>query len=520
MKTRFNRGLWPAAAAVLMVAVLLLAAAGCGGADKDDQAVNGEEAPENVLVIGLGRDFYYGPQDRSYLHGSTNVWESLTYLGEDLAAEPMLAESFSSSEDGRVWTFQIREGVLFHDGEILDAEAVKKNIERANRHPSLAPTYNKMLEVRVTAPMTVEIELSEPSPTFPELISYHSSPIFSPAVIDDEGTDIREPMGTGPYIFSEYRNDQIVLEANEDYWGGRPPIDRVVFYHIPDENTRVAALKSGEVNVLADVGVILPDQMPSLDGHAGIEIKTVDVLTSIYLHFQNQNPPFDEPALRRAVALVIDRDEVVDKLSSGFGKPAEGMLTPLGAYWVNPAAAPCFDLDEAARITAEHDITGTTIDLLVCANWARRWPILSIAQYLQTELNKLGFNVALRSLEMGAYMEEVRKGNYHISLTPWTGSDPDDFFRAWIDTGGSFNTARGLYFSDPAADNLIAGGRSEMNRETRRQIYYQLQEIVAASTPISPIYHDVTIYAVRDYIRDFYMDFNFRPNLHRAIVVH
>lgn len=504
---------------LILVMLFAMTVTGCNGEENGVATDNGEEMQEssvdNKLIIGAGRDFYYGPENRSYLHGSTNVWESLTYLDDNLEAVPVLAESFSSSEDGTVWTFEIREDVLFHDGEELDAEVVKKNIERASRHSALASNYNTMEEIRVTGPMTVEIELSEPSPTFPELISYHGSPIFSPAVIDDENTDITEPIGTGPYIFSDYRNEQIFLTANPDYREGEPAIEEVVFYHIPDENTRVSALKSGEVNALADVGVILPDQMPDLEDYEGIEIKTVDVLTSIYLHFQTENSPLDNPELRRAVAMLLDREEIVNTLNSGYGRPAEGIITPLASYWLNPNAAPRFDPEEANSIIEQHD-TDTTIDMLVCANWARRWPILSIAQYLQTELNDAGINVALRSLEMGAFMDEAREGNYHITFTPWTGSDPDDYFRGWIDSGGSFNEARGLFYENAEADSLIAEGRSEMDRERRRDIYNELQEIVAEEMPMSPVYHDMTIYATKDYVKDFTMDFNFKADLHKA----
>ena len=509
---------------LFFIVALTMTGTGCDSDDapESDTTGEGEETVRegdvaNELIIGLGRDFHYGPEDRSFLHGSTNVWESLTYLDENLEAVPELAESFSSSEDGTVWTFKIREGVVFHDGAELDAEVVKKNIERASRHTSLAPNYNTMTEIRVTDPMTVEIVLSEPSPTFPELISYHGSPIFSPNVIDDEGTDISAPIGTGPYVFKEYRDEQIYLEANPDYHRGKPSIDKVVFYHIPDENTRVSALKAGDVNALADVGVILPDQVPDIEDYEGINIKTVDVLTSIYLHFQNDNSPVNDAALRRGISKLIDRDELVEVLNSGFGTPAEGIMSPLASYWIKPDTAPRFAPEEAKEIFEEADLS-EAVDILVCANWARRWPILSIAQYLQTELNNAGFNVSMRSLEMGAYMDEAREGNYHITFTPWTGSDPDDYFRGWIQSDGSFNTARGLFYSNPDADELIAAGRKEMDRERRREIYNQLQDIVSEEMPMTPIYHDMTIYATKDFVKDFEMDFNFKADLHRASI--
>lgn len=490
--------------------LLLFLVAGCG-----EKSVDVDKKPE--LTIGLGRDFFYGPEDRTFLHGSTNVWESLTYLNEKLEAEPWLAESFSSSTDGKVWTFQLREGVTFHDGSALDAETVQKNLLRLSKHPATSRAYQDLVEIRVAGPLTVEVELAVPSPTFPELISYFNSAIFSSLVFEVEGTRLEVPVGTGPYVFMGRGEDIIILEAFTDYWRGAPEIEKVVFHYIPDENTRVAALRSGEVDVLADVGVILPEQIPLLKSDPEIELFTADVLTSAYLIFQTEKAPFDEPELRRAISLLLDREELVEKLLDGYGKPAAGLLSPLAESWINPDAAPSYDRAAAQDLIEKNLVEeDMEIEILVCANWARRWPMLSIAQYLQTELGKLGFAVSLKSLEMGAFNDAVKAGEYHISLTPWTGSDPDDFFSEWIHSEGGFNQSRGIKFSDPEADELIREAAGEMDPERRHELYAELQELVAEKAPIVPVYHDITVYAARKHVETFTLDFEFRPDLHGA----
>lgn len=489
--------------------LLLFTVAGCGEKPLDPG--------ESKLTIGLGRDFYYGPEDRSFLHGSTNVWESLVYLDGNLEAEPWLAESFTASPDGKVWTFRLREGVTFHDGSKLDAETVQKNLLRLSRHPATAQPYQDLVEIRVTGPLTVEVELAVPNPAFPELISYFNSAIFSSRVLEADGTGLKAPVGTGPYIFEERGEDTITLKAFTGYRLGAPGIEKVIFHHIPDENTRVAALRAGEVDVLADVGVILPEQIPLLKSDPGIELFTADVLTSVYLIFQTEKAPFDNPELRRAVSLLIDREEMVDKLLDGYGKPASGLLSPLAERWSNPAAAPVFDR-EAARGLIEKNLAeeDRVIEILVCANWARRWPVLSIAQYLQTELGKLGFEVSLKSLEMGAFNDAAKAGQYHISLSPWTGSEPDDFFSEWIHSEGNFNRSRGIKFSDPRADALIVEASGEMDKKRRSDLYAELQDLVAEKAPLVPVYHDLTVYAARKNVEKFTLDFEFRPDLHGA----
>ena len=505
---------------LLFSLVLILAIAGCSGEEAaPDPGETGEPAEaegpaRDTLIIALGRDFYYGPKDRTYLHGSTNVWESLVYLDDNLNAIPWLAENFYASEDGITWYFELREGIEFHDGSVMDAENVRDNLLRLSKHPGTSQPYSELVDVRATGPLTVEVELAVPMPAFPEMISYFPSAIFSSAVLSDETGGLLAPIATGPYVFENYGNDEIALKAFSNYWAGKPEVETVIFKHVPDENTRVSALLAGEVDALADVGVVLPEQVPLLAGNPEIEILTVDVLTSIFMHYQVQNAPFDRSEIRRAVAMLLDRDQIVELMLDGFGTPAGGFITPLANFWVNPAAAPVYDPVRAAE-AVEGSLQGSgEIKILVNSNWARRWPVLSIAQYLQTELAKVGLNAVINSLEMGAYNDAVKTGDYHITFTPWTGSDPDDFFRTWILSTGSFNNSRGLLYNNASADELIARAASEMNRDERRRIYFELQELVAAEAPISPIYHDMTVYAVREYVQNFRMDFNFRPNLH------
>ncbi len=474
-----------------------------------------EESPtRDTLVIGLGRDFYYGPEDRTFLHGSTNVWESLVYLDDNLNAKPWLASNFYSSDDGHTWTFILHEGIKFHDGSVMDAEVVKENLLRLSRHPGTAQPYSELVDIRAIDNLTVEIELAVPMPAFPEMISYFPSAIFSPSVLNEENNGLTEPIGSGPYMFEEYVNDQITLSAFNEYWGGKPQIDKVVFKYIPDENTRVAALLAGEVDVLADVGVILPEQVPLLESDSGIEIMTVDVLTTIFLHFQTNSEPFNNSELRRAVTMLLNRDELVATVLEGIGRPARGVITPLADYWINPAAAPEYNPDQATTLIDRYLPGNRDIKLLVNTAWTARWPMLSIAQYLQTELDSRGFNAEILSLEAGAYNDAVKAGEYNITFTPWTGSDPDDFFRTWILSTGSFNLNRGMLFSNSGVDILIEQAASEMDRRHRRDLYFTLQEIVTEEAPISPIYHDMTVYAARDYVKNFCMDYNFRPNLH------
>ncbi len=512
---------------LLTVLLLLSVTVGCEPAEdpledleedlEEETAEEPAEKTEQILTIGVGRDFYYGSEDRTYLHGSTNVWEGLVYLDENLEPESWLAEDISLSQDEKTWIFQLREGVVFHDGAAFNAEAAKANIIRLRKHPQTADNYKYMEEVRATGTHTLEIELKKPLPAFPVLISYFPSAMFSPEVIETGGTELAAPVGTGPYKFADYSQDSIYLEANPDYWKGEPNIDQVVFHHIPDEGTRVAALRAGEVDALADVGIILPEQVPELEGIPEINLLTQEVLTSIYMFFQTENAPVDNPAVRRGISKLLDREELVNSLLDGYGEPARAVISPLAEYWIDDQESRYdYDPEEGSRLLDENLEENEKITILVNSSWAARWPLSSIAQYLQTELDKLGVESEIKSLEMGAYNEELGKGDFHVSFCPWTGQDPDDFFSSWLLSGSGFNQSRGVNFSSEEADELIQEAVQEMDREERRKIYFQLQDLAEEKAPLVPVYHDLTVYATRDYVKDFQMDFNFRPDLFPA----
>ncbi len=489
-------------------------------AAEEDEPTADEEAPEReeqILTIGVGRDFYYGSENRTYLHGSTNVWESLVYLDKNLEPEPWLAENITASEDGKTWTFELREGVSFHDGHSFNAEAAKFNIVRLSEHPETADSYQHMEEVRAVDTYTLEIELDRPLPAFPVMISYFSSAMFSPEVIEPEGTDLKAPVGSGPFKFDDYGEDRIYLEVYRDYWKGEPGVDRVTFHYIPDEGTRVSALQAGEVDALADVGIILPEQVPELEGLEEIELKTQKVLTSIYMFFQTESAPMDNPEVRKAISKLLDREELVDSLLDGYGEPARAVISPLAGYWLDDQVSRYdYDPQEGQRLLEENLDGDEEIKILVNSSWAARWPMSSMAQYLHTELDKLGIQSEIETIEMGAYNEVVGQGDFHLSFCPWTGQDPDDFFSSWILTGAGFNRSRGVEFSNEDADRLIEKAVQEMDRETRRDIYLELQDLVEENAPLVPVYHDLTVYGVRDHVSNLDLDFNFRADLYKV----
>ena len=471
------------------------------------------------LIIGVGRDLYFGPSSPTFLHGSLSVWEGLTSLNNQLEPRPQLAESWELEKDGRLWVFHLRKGVYFHDGEGLNAEVVVKNIERMKKNPrfDILGTYGNVKSVVAIDQLTIEFFLYRPDPVFPARLSF-DSPIFSSGSFDSHG-NVTKPIGTGPFILKKYtKGESITLRKNERYYLGAPRLDEIVFKYIPDPSTRVFALKASEIDAVVDIGGILPEQVSLLKKDKNIRILTQEVATTHYLFFNTKRLPFSSPELRQVVGFAIDREKIVQTIFEGYALPAKELFTPLANRWI---AKDCKLLKERVMDgTAREKVSRSApkIRFVVNAGLAKRWPYKPAAEVIQSSLRYLGFNVEIRMLEMGAWKDALKRGDFDLSLSPHTlmTGDPDFFFSPWIHSRGQLNIDRGIHYKNPLADDLIEKARSKIDLVRRKEIYHRLEEIIECDLPLTPLFHDVAIYAYRDRVKDLRLDAFFKPSLHRA----
>ena len=463
---------------------------------------------ENTLVIGIGRDFFDGPDSRTYVHGSTNTWESLTYLGEGLKAVPWLAESWESSDDGRIWRFRLRKGVRFHNGDPLSASLAVESIKRIAFRPQYDPSgvFRSIEEIAAIGDLTIEFRLKEPSPLFPNMVAYYSSPVIHPSCFDPSG-HLTGLTATGPYRLTEARDgDRIILDAYEGYWGKKPLYQRVIFRTLADARTRVMALMAGEIDAVADVGGILPQQAEEIKNLPEITLKRVDVATTHYILFNCRKPPFESPEARRWFSGLLDRKEIVDVLASGAGIAAYDPFSPLASQWTFKNIKP----SEGKK----PKVTNDPIVILLHGGTLERWPYRDIAQIVQAKLRESGFNSRISVREPGAYYEDIHEGRFNLCLQPNTlmTGEPDFFYAYYVASNGLRYCGCGT----PEMDQLIGEGRAMINFSEQRGIYLRLSEIFTMQMPLLPLYHDISYYAHGPRVGDFTMDWNFRPLLQEA----
>ncbi|MEA3341127.1 MAG: ABC transporter substrate-binding protein, partial [Chloroflexota bacterium] len=314
----------------------------------------------------------------------------------------------------------------------------------------------------------------------------------------------------------------IILERSDDYWGEPARLESVTFKYIPDATTRLAALQTGEIDAIADVGSLQPEQASVVEQDPDLVLLQQGVATSHYLTFNSGKPPFDDVRLRQAVSLLIDRQGLVDHTLYSFGEPGISVITPHARQWVRTDIAPPYDL-EAAKALAEQALGGERVEasLVLHSGLLGRWPYENISQILQAAMAELGIDVEIKTMEGGAWSEALKAGEYNLTMMPYTlmTGDPDFFMGRWVWSEGDMNQKRSYGYANERADELVVAAISELDPVVRKEYYDELQAIVAEDVPFTPLFHEVTIYATRKNVKDLLLDVQFKPSLDKAYIV-
>src|SRR5690606_10261885 len=260
-----------------------------------------------------------------------NVFETLLEYDQNLELQPKLATEYESSEDGLTWTFQLREGVKFHDGTDFNADAVVFNFERwmdpenpyhqgdFAYYPFLYGGFkgdeNHLIEyVKANGDYELEIKLKRKTAPFLSYLAISMFGIASPAAIEEYGETLNEnPVGTGPFKFESWnRNDTITLAKNEDYWmESKPHLDKVIYRVIPENSARLNALQTGEIDVLDGMNA---GDTTVVEDAEGFELLKRPSFNIGYMAFNMEKEPFDDPLVRQAINMAIDKEEIVEEI--------------------------------------------------------------------------------------------------------------------------------------------------------------------------------------------------------------
>ena len=425
-------------------------------------------------------------------------------LDYDLDLNPVgeLAKSFEISDDGLTVTFELEEGVTWHDGEPFTSADVEFSIMEVLKqfHPRGPNSFKEVTSIDTPDELTAVFNLERPAPYMIRALSAYESPIVPKHLL--EGTDVREadlannPVGTGPFKFVEWKKGQYIrLDKNEDYWKeGYPLLDRIVARVIPDASTRTAAMENGEVHYGAFGAIPNVDVVRLRDSEdIGVTTDGYRMINSMALiEFDTTEPPFDDAAIRKAISLVVDRQFLIDNIWFGYGKPATSALSsnydPLGLYAATPDAYPeTPNVDEAKALLEEAGIEPGTSAVLDLIPYGEDWR--RAGEYMKQALGDIGIELELRYEDVPTWLKRVYSDydfamnvNYFYQLPDPVIGVHRHYGSDQIRQGTPFVNA--TRYSDPEVDELLTAGATSADETERAATYKRLQEKLAEDLPV------------------------------------
>ena len=479
-------------------AAIMIAMLASAGALHEAQA----QTPPGVLVVGqIAEPKSLDPHAVTAVNDFrilVNLYDGLVRFKDGtLEVEPALAESYEVSDDGLTYTFTLREGIEFHDGTPLDAEAVKFNFERMlnEDHPfhdtgpfPLAFFFSAVENVEAVDDRTVRFNLNEPYAPFLSNLAYPTGLIVSPAAVEEHGADFgRNPSGTGAFRFAEWQpNSRVVVERNADYWDGAPPLEAVVFRPITDANTRLAEMLSGGIDVMVETP---PDAVTRFRDDAGFTVHEQAGPHLWFLILNTREGPFADKRVRQAANYAIDKGALVDNILQGTAEVAAGPTPPAFAWAHNEALeAYPHDPDRAKALLEEAGYDGAPITFYVTEGGSGMLDPVAMGTAIQADLEAVGMPTEIETYEWNTYLGLVNpglEGKADMAQMAWMTNDPDTLpfltlrSEAMPDTGG-FNSG---YYENEEVDRLLGEARTATDQDERAELYKKMQEIVADDAP-------------------------------------
>jgi peptide/nickel transport system substrate-binding protein len=534
---RSRRATWCA----LFVSSALVAVA-CGGDDDGDGAA---AVPEGGIATGVEEDLgdpVRGGSITVALEAETNSWlpsesqpaasgynvlyaifDPLVARAEDGTVQPYLAESIEPNDEVDEWTLRLREGIRFHDGTTLDAELLKRNFDDYLTAPGTvtAGQLDEVVELRVDDERTVTYVLEAPNAAFPDTLTLTPGLPFSVEAAEAAGDDAgSQPVGTGPFVFERWsRDDRLVVKRNPDYWrDGLPYLDEIVFRPIPDEESRAASIRTGDV-----------DAMITLRGSSIKEVMDADGVTA---HVRTGNetgatifnvlePPVDDVRVRQAFRRAVDQDDVAAVLGDdGLVDHTTQWVSSDSAWWSQRVAdaAPPYDPEEAKELIDEYvndpdrsdgKAVGEPVELTF--NCPPDASLVALAEMIQASLQAIDVRVRLNQVEQATHIANAIggpetdppfRGDFQANC--WRLGDERDpaaaltsAFDDPLTTPTNFTN-----FSLPELDELLEQLRTTPEFEDRYAVMEEIGLLIHEHAPVGFGVGTATAVAVRDEVKN------------------
>ncbi|TBL79448.1 ABC transporter substrate-binding protein [Paenibacillus thalictri] len=468
-----------------VVIALSTVLAGCGKPDAAADSNAGAGAAkggEKVLTIARSSDIIgfdvhnHGFTSTESVH--VNMFNYLVKKSADGKFMPDLALSWETVNP-TTWRFKLRDNVKFHNGDPFTAADVKYSLERVAKDPKLVENgnYKQIKEVKVVDDHTVDVITTDTEPVLLSRLSRLGSSMLPSKYIQEKGFDefLKNPIGTGPYKFSQWvRDDRVVLVKSDGYWGDKPKWDKLVFRSIPEEATRVSELLTGGVDIAVQIP---PTDMKRVNDNKATQSMTGPTTRVMMLALRTTAGPTADAKVREAIDLAIDKKALIDNLFEGEGTQTMTPIIP-GVFGAKPDlyGKSQFDPERAKQLLKEAGYDkGLTINFM--GSVGKTLKDKETSELIAAMLGEVGIKVNLEILETSKFNEKRNAGNYgDMFLVAYANSMFDAallYKRLTPDTG----------YNKPEVLNLLNTAEKNMNPQEREKQFQQVQDILAKDHP-------------------------------------
>ncbi|MBX3597373.1 MAG: ABC transporter substrate-binding protein [Rhizobiaceae bacterium] len=397
----------------------------------------------------------------------SNVFEGLTRIDETGTVQPALAESWTISDDEKVYTFKLHGGVKFHDGTTFDAEDVKFSLDRARAENSTnaqKALFSAIENVELVDPATVKVTLKQPQGAFLYNMGWGDAVIVAP---ESAETNKEKPVGTGPFRFADWaRGSSITITRNPEYWGTPVALDKAEFRIIPDPAAATAAVLSGDVQAFPFFPA--PEARAQLEADPRFKVTIGTTEGETILSINNKKPPFNNVKVRQAISYAIDRQAVIDGAMFGLGTPIGSHFAPHNPAYVDMTGAYPHDVEKAKALMHEAGLQdGIKVTLkLPPPQYARRG-----GEIIAAQLRKIGIDCEIVPVEWADWLQQVFKDK-NFDLTIVSHTEPNDI---------DIYSRKDYYFGydNPNFDKLIEELNITSDEAARKDLYGKAQKILS-----------------------------------------
>ena len=440
------------------------------------------------------------------------VYSGMVRYDKNFVLEGDLAKSWDISDDGRTITFHLREGVAWHDGKPLSSADVLFTYQvyvDPKTPTSYAEAYRQVTSATAPDPLTFVVSYAKPYA--PALASWGVS-ILPKHLL--EGVEItksplsRQPVGTGPYLFKEWKaGEKIVLEANPDYYEGSPYIKRVVYRVIPDQSTQFLELQSGGLDYMGLTPIQYSTQTDTIAFKRHFNKYRYLSFSYTYLGYNLERPLFRDRRVRQALTHAINKQELIDGVLLGLGQPATGPYKPDTWVYKQDVKRYPYDPERARALLAEAgwsdsdgdgtiDKDGTPFSFTIVTNQGNDLRAKT-GEIIQRRFKEIGVEVKLRVIEWASFLKEfINPGNFDATILGWsTGPEPDQY-NIWHSSKTGPRELNFVKFKNREVDEQLELGRRTFDQTERKQHYDRIQEILAEEQPYTFLYVGESLPAV------------------------